>query len=353
MLDIKPPPFLKQPNMIRVIYALVPVLLGAIYFFGWRVLALVALSSVAGLLTEWIMVKSRNGKISTACFVSTMLYGLSLPSTTPFWIAVTGIVFGILFGKEAFGGFGKNIFNPAIVGRAFVYVCFPIELVNSFVPVIGGFPGGFAQWSFASMSALPAYLADSGQSVADAISAATPMSAHKGMGFTTPTLELFLGTIGGIFSWDNRTVILGAGSAGEVSAAIILCSALYLVFTKTVILRLLISPIIGALAMNLFLKYVLRIEAAPSVLFSLFSGGLLYAAVFMVTEPVSAPKLPLSQWIYGVFIGVMIVFLRYSSIFPGAVGFSILFGNMVAPSLDLWIKRAQKPKTNPAKEVAA
>lgn len=335
--------------MIRVLYALLPVALGAIYFFGWRIAAIVIVSGMAGFLTEWIMVSGKKGKVTYACFVSTTLYALSLPPTTPFWIVAVGAIVALLFGKEVFGGFGKNVFNPAVVGRAFVYVAFPIELAGSFVPAFTGFPGGLTQWSFADLGALPHDLALAGAGIADAVTAATPMLSQKTMGYSVGLMQLFTGSIGGTFPFDGRTMIYGAGSAGEVSAAIIVMSGIYLLVTKTANWKLMLSPLIGALAMNLVLRYAFGIQTMPAPLFSLLSGGLLYAAVFMVTEPVSAPKLSLSQWIYGIFIGAMIVFLRQKSLFSGAVGFALLLGNIAAPSLDLWIKRIRASRSAPAK----
>ena len=113
--------------------------------------------------------------------------------------------------------------------------------------------------------------------------------------------------------------------------------------------RLTAATLIGACSINVLLRNVLGIDAVPPLHFSLLSGALLYSAVFMVTDPVSAPKVPLSQWIYGAFIGIMIVIFRYKAIFAGGVGFAILLGNMIAPSLDLWIKRYRAAK----KEVKA
>jgi Na+-transporting NADH:ubiquinone oxidoreductase subunit B len=341
--------FLKQAAMVRMLYALIPVALGGIYFFGWRVAAIIMVAGIAGFLTEWIMVSQKKGKVTYACFVSTTLYALSLPPTTPFWIVATGAIVALLFGKEAFGGFGKNIFNPAIVGRAFVYVAFPIELAGSFVPVFSGFPGGLVHWSFTGLESLPGGLAAAGLGITDAVTAATPMLVHKTMGFSTGLLQLFLGTIGGSFAFQGRTVLYAAGSAGEVSALIIAISGVYLLVTKTAHWRLMLSPVIGALAMVFFMRYLMGIETVPGFLFTLFSGGLLYASVFMVTEPVSGPKTPPSQWIYGIVIGAMIVFLRQKSLFSGAVGFAVLLGNIIAPSLDLWIKRIRASRTAQAK----
>ena len=335
------PAFLKQPMMMRVLHALIPVALAAVYFFGWRVLALVGVSALFALLAEWVMVAGRNAKISQAVWVTAALYGLSLPPTTPFWIAAVGAVFGIVFGKMVFGGFGKNIFNPAIVGRAFVYVCFPVELTSRFVPVFRGFPGGFARWCFDSLTELPAGLANPALKVVDAITAATPMWSRRDYGHLTGLGDLFTGRIGGLFEHAGLARVLAAGSAGEVSALAILLGAAYLLWTKTANWRLMLGTLLGAVGMNLLLRDALGIAAVPPPAFTLLSGAFLYAAVFMVTDPISAPRLKESMWIYGLFIGAMIVFLRYKAVFAGGVAFAILLGNMIAPSLDLWIKRFQ------------
>lgn len=341
---MKKPAFLKQIMMIRVLYALIPVAAAAVYLFGWRVLALTAVSALFAFLAEWIMVPAKPGKISQAVWVTAALFGLSLPPTTPFWVAAIGIVFGIVFGKMVFGGFGKNIFNPAIVGRAFVYVCFPVEMTSRFVPAFRDFPGGFARWSFESLKTLPADLAAPGLKLVDAVTAATPMWSRRDYGAETGLWNLVTGRIGELFDHAGRTQVLAAGSAGEVCAIAILLGAAYLLWTKTANWRLMLGTLIGATALNLILRTGLGIEAVPPLPFTLFSGAFLYAAVFMVTDPISAPKIKESQWIYGIFIGALIVFFRYKAVFAGGVAFAILIGNMFAPSLDLWIKRFQDRK---------
>jgi Na+-transporting NADH:ubiquinone oxidoreductase subunit B len=318
------PQFLKQKNMNRVLIALAPVLLSAIYFFGWRVLAVLAATTIAGFLTEWYMESRKGGKVSTACFVTTTLLALSLPPAIPLWIAFVGGVIAIFFAKEAFGGFGKNPFNPAIVGRAFIYVSFPVEMASQFSPVYSGFPGGFAAWS-----------ANGG---IDALTAATPLFAFRNLGFTTELSQLFTGSIGG-------SVAAAAGSMGEVSALVILLSAIYLFATGTAKWQLSLATVAGAALLIFVLHNILGIGNVPSVPFTLCSGALLFAAVFMVTDPVSAPKIPASQWIYGAFIGMMIVLFRYKAAFVGGAAFAVLMGNIVGPSLDLWITKYRKSKT--------
>lgn len=342
------PQFLKQDIMLRVLYSLMPVAAAAIYFFGWCVVSIIAVSMLFAFLTEWVMASWRKGKISYACFVSAGIYALSLPPTTPLWIAAVGIIMAILFGKEVFGGFGRNVFNPAIVGRAFVFVCFPIELTGRFVPVFTGFPGGFSHWSMASLEQLPGFITETGLKVVDVITAATPMWTNRDYGFTSPTLSLFLGNIGTIFEYEGQKMVLAAGSMGEVSALVILLSCVYLLLTKTANWRLPLATLLGAFISSLIFRYVFGFKAVPPPLFTLFSGALFYASVFMVTDPISAPKVTLSQWIYGFFIGIMIVVFRFKSIFAGGAAFSILLGNMLAPSLDLWITRLKKTKKGTA-----
>jgi Na+-transporting NADH:ubiquinone oxidoreductase subunit B len=348
---VNAPQFLKQKNMLRVLYSLAPVLLAAVYFFGWRCVAVCAVTAIACFLTEWVMVSRRKGKVTYACFVTAGLLGLSMPPTVPYWIAFVAGVIAILFAKEAFGGFGKNVFNPAIVGRAFVYVSFPIELTAWFVPAFDRFAGGFAQWSFRAQTDTPGWLARAGLSVTDAVTAATPMWARRDFGHLTSTWDLITGAIGGVFEYRGETMALAAGSMGEVSAIVIALAAVYLLVTKTANWRLTVSTLAGALGASVLFRHFLGIEAVPEPGFALCSGALLYGAVFMVTDPVSAPKKVFSQWMYGVFIGVMVVFFRYRAIFAGGVAFAILLGNMLAPSLDLWYTRLTQPK--PKEKAAA
>jgi len=343
---MKKPVFLKQKMMLRVVYALIPILLVAIYFFGWRVAAVVATALIFAFFTEWLMTSLRGGRMSYAVYVTAMLYGLSLPPTVPFWIAAVGAIIAILFGKEVFGGFGKNVFNPAIVGRAFVYVSFPEDLTSRFVPAMQEFPAGLNQWSFPALKEIPEYIKSVGLARTDAISAATPMWTRRDYGFETAISKLFTGDISGIFEHGGEKMVLTAGSAGEVCALVIILAGIYLIWTKTAKWQLTVSTILGATVLNLILRNVAGIDAVPPLFFTLFSGGFLFAAVFMVTDPISAPKNKISQWIYGAMIGMLIVFFRYKAIFAGGVAFSILMGNMFAPSLDLWIKRIQTRNKN-------
>lgn len=337
--------------MLRMVYCLIPVVLSGVYFFGWRAGAVVSVCVVAALITERITSRARGQAISTACLVTALLYALSLPPTVPLWIAVVGMVVGVLFGKEVFGGFGRNFANPAIVGRAFVYICFPVELTGRFVPAFKGFPGGLAQWSFESLSRMPTYLAESGGKVADAISQASPMwvarqyglEAVANSGRGASMWDMALGSVGGTFQAGGESVgrVLTSGCIGEGCAALIALTAVYLLWTKTAKWRLMIGGFAGLIVANVLFRTVLGFDGigqVPPLLWQLLSGTTMFAVVYMITEPVSAPRKNTAQIAYAFGIGFLIIVLRWRGIFVAAATFSILLGNLVAPLLDAGVE---------------
>ncbi|MDX9981559.1 MAG: RnfABCDGE type electron transport complex subunit D [Lentisphaeria bacterium] len=321
----KAPRFREQKMMRRVLLALLPALLGGIAFFGWRVLALVLWVALVAAATEYLLARRRGDPLTESCFVTAALLALSLPPTLPFWMAAVGAVVALSFGKELFGGFGRNVFNPAIVGRGFLYLCFPLEMTAGFAPVHQGF-SGFLHWS-------PLRVWDGG---VDAVTAVTPMWARRDYSHTVDFLRLFFGNIGERFEdADGVARVVSAGSIGEVSAVLLLLGGIYLLWTKTANWRLTASTLAGAVAATVVFRHLLGAEMVPPLAWTLCSGALLYASFFMVTDPVSAPRGNLAQWLYGAFIGVMIVFLRWRAAFAGGVAFAILLGNTLGPTLDL------------------
>jgi Na+-transporting NADH:ubiquinone oxidoreductase subunit B len=212
-------------------------------------------------------------------------------------------------------------------------------MTSKFTAVWNGIPAGFAHWG--------ARLQLDG---IDAVSAATPMWSRRDFGHEASLLDLFTGNIGEVFTGsDGVRRVLTAGSVGEVSALLLLIGGVYLLWTKTAQWRLTVSTLVGAIISAAFFRYLLGAEAVPPIPWTLCSGALLYAAFFMVTDPISAPKNKNAQWIYGLFIGIMIVFLRWKAVFAGAVAFAILLGNTLAPTLEM-IFKAQKKKADAKKE---
>lgn len=293
--------FMKQKMMRKVIYSLIPLIIAGIYFYGWRVLVLLTLVTITACLTEWIFVRKTTNKISEAVIVTSILFTLILPPKVPFFVAVLGIIFGVLFGKMVFGGFGKNPFNPALVGRAFIYVNFAnvmtVEWVNPSEMILGN---------------LTRYTVDT-------ITQVTPMLNFRATGEMLEYSRIFLGNI--------------SGSIGETSALLIIISGIYLIYTKTASKEIIFSVIISFL-LTTTLLYFIGLGQIPNPLYALLTGGILFGAVFMATDPISAPRNKIAKYIYGSIIGIVTVIIRGFALFAGGMMFAILIGNTFAPLID-------------------
>ncbi len=299
--------------MRKVIYSLLPLVLASAYFFGWRAFLLLIVNMLSGLLAEWLFKRKSKKPLSEAVFVSAILYTLTLPAQTPFWIGGLGIFFGIVFGREVFGGFGRNVFNPALVGRAFVYVSFPTQLT--------------VQWTKSATGGLGALTQYLGPQI-DTLTTATPMIAYRNSGELPNIMNHLFGTV--------------SGSLGETSHILIILAAIYLIVTKTASWELITSTVIGFLVASTAF-YALGITQVMHPLYGLMSGGFLFGAVFMTTDPISAPKTVEAKWIYGLLIGVITVVIRGFALFSGGVMFAILIGNTFSPLLDEMVKALKKP----------
>ncbi len=291
----------KQPLMRKVIYSLIPIYLVSFYFYGIYLLFLTLIVFFFGFLTEFIFEKRQGKKVSEALFVTCLLFTLSLPPKTPWWVAMIGIIFGVMFGKEVFGGFGKNIFNPAILARLFVYITFPNQMK------------GFIK------------AANFGLKI-DSLTAATPLEAIKA-GKAFETIKLLLG--------------FNPGSMGESFIILILIALIYLIITKTASWQIIVSTIASAALLTVFLDLI-NIPNDFSSINYILSGSLLFVAVFMATDPISAPKKIISKWIYGCIIGFSTIIIRTFS-FPEGTSFAVLLGNTFASLLDeLFSKKVNK-----------
>ncbi len=324
--------FQKQPAMRKVVFCLIPAFVGSIFFFGWVSLAIVVLSVSTCVITEWLFVRGQDGNVSEAVFVTGMLFGLILPPTIPLYMVVLGGVFAISFGKMAFGGFGANVFNPAMVGRAFVYITFPIHMTARWIPAanFSDFPAGFAAWRF-----MPA------ASSLSAITTATPSHAYRAGAAALPSLwQLFLGNINGTFEKLGEMAYIGGGSVGETSALLLMMGGLYLVIKKIAKWRLVVS-FFTMYALVQIILHALVPHLVPGLVYGMLSGGAVLGGFFMVTDPVSAPKTQGAQWMYGSLIAILTNIIRSFSLFAGGLMFSILLGNMFASLMDRGVKAYQ------------
>lgn len=300
--------FQKQKMMRKVLFALIPIYLFSIYLYGWHALAIAVVVFSLGIATEYIFTKRKNKKVSEAVLVTCALFTLAMPPLIPLWIAGIGIVFGVMFGKAIYGGFGRNVFNPAITGRLFIYITFPLLMTTRWMT-----PGRFGTMGF------------------DVLSSATPLEQMRSGAIPAVTDLLFgfrMGTLGG------SAVIL------------IVLGMIYLLVTKTASWRSMAAMLLTFLLLQSVFYYSGIIQAPP--LQSLMSGSVLFVGVFMVTDPISSPKKNLALFLYGIIIGVSVALIRDFSLFPEGTSFGILMGNMFAPLLD-----ELAAKTGKAKKVKA
>ena len=276
--------------MSTVIVAMLPATVAAIVFFGWHVLAMILTSYVVGGVVEVLFALIRKKEIEEGFLVTGLIFPLILPPTVPLWVAAVGIAFGVFFGKEVFGGTGRNIFNPALVGRIFVTIAFP-QIMS-------------ATWR------VP---------FSDAITAATPLAVYRSAQSTAPQLDLLLGQV--------------AGSAGEVFRIGIIAGALFLMITRVSSWRITLSYL-ASVGLFAWIGHALGPETFAPPLFQLLSGGLLFGAAFMATDPVTSPATRAGKLIFGTSCGILTVLIRTFSGFTEGVMFSIVFMNAFAPLID-------------------
>lgn len=316
-LLIQPAPLLTQglttPGAMRdVLVALIPVTLFAMWQFGLSALLVILTTILGGLMTEWFFTAriQRNAVLADGSGLLTcLLLALTLPSSLPLWMAFIGGVAAIGLGKVIWGGLGLNLFNPAMVGRAFLLATFPIAM-TTWPAVSSDF------WQIPSSTfALPLMQAPA----TDTVSAATPLGLMKFEQQTTSAGDLFLGTIG--------------GSLGETSALLLLLGGLFLLMRRSIDWRIPTS-IFGSAALFSSILYGINPEIYPSPLFTLLSGGLMIGALFMATDPVTSPLTPKGTFIFGCGIGFLVVLIRVYGGFPEGVMYAILLMNAATPLID-------------------
>lgn len=294
--------------MKMVLYSLVPAVIASVYFFGIRSLFLLIIVSSAGYMSEYLFARHYKEAVHSSVFVTTLLYTLTLPPTIPYWMAVVGIIVGVVFGKMVFGGFGRNVFNPALVGRAFIYVSFGQFMTNSWVKPISQGLGGFVKYS------------------SDAVTGATPLAMLSG-GESVRLQDLILGNV--------------SGCLGETSAILLILGGIFLLVKKIADYRIVLSGIFGMIIMN-FILNIAGMEGSISCIYAFFSGGFVLGIFFMATDPVSASSLKEGKLIYGLMIGLLTVLIRTFSVWPEGIMFAVLLANMFIPVIDYSIKSLKK-----------
>jgi electron transport complex protein RnfD len=312
-------PFQKRPVdtptiMRHVIYALIPVMLAAVYYFGLSALLLLAVCTVVCVLTEWLLSGRGRWHASTisdgSAIVTGILLALTLPPSLPLWMASVGAAIAVLFGKLLFGGLGQNVFNPSLTGRAFLQAAFPVAMTT---------------WS--EHSGADRFLSVQGDALAppflrphfDVLSGATPLARMKFEFEPTEVTDLLMGST--------------SGSLGETAAVLILLGGVYLAWRRFLNWRL---PVGIFASVYLFASALHFIDPSrfPDGVHHLFAGGLVLGAMFMATDPVTSPVTPRGCWIFAVGVGLLVIVIRQFGGLPEGVMYAILLMNAATPLID-------------------
>lgn len=312
-------PLLRQgmttPSAMRDVWiALLPATLAALWYFGLAAL-LVLLAAIAGaVLTEWFFTDKDERSITlrdNSAALTGLLLGLTLPPALPLWMAFIGGVVSIGLGKLIWGGLGTNMFNPALVGRAFLLATFP-NAMTTWTTQSG--PADFLT-VHASNLALPFMQAPA----TDALSAATPLNLMK---FEQQGTELGALLIGNT-----------SGSLGETSALLLILGGIYLFLRRDLDWRIPLG-ILGTAALFSAVLFLVDGDKYPSPLFSLLSGGMLLGAIYMATDPVTSPVTPRGAWYFAIGVGLLVILIRVFGGFPEGMMYAILLMNAATPLID-------------------
>lgn len=332
-------PYIRKPvsvsrMMLDVIIALLPVTVFAMVLNGWgsiyvlliSLAAMVGSELIANAFIKWpkgmkfkeLFSKEGFAKLKEgytinnilAPVISALIFALIMPAHCAPYIVLVGALFGMIIGKMVFGGLGKNVFNPAAVGRIFVAICFGSQLK----------PAYQEQYAFSQRFA------------ADLSAGATPLGFTDGMHLSNighyDLLDLFIGSI--------------PGSMGEVSALCILVGAVYLFARRSADLRAALSYILSFAAIMLVACISFSAKYSGNVfdmwMYQILSGGMLFAGVYMITDPVTSPISKFGRVVYGATAGVITVFIRVMGAYPEGAAFSILIVNMLAPCIDYFMR---------------
>ena len=278
--------------MLDVILALLPGFVVGACVLGWRSVLVALICMAACVASEWaysFVTKTRNTVVDGSAMVTGLLLAMTLPHTVPYWLAVVGSVFAIVVIKCLCGGLGQNIFNPALAGRAFMMLIYPVGLTR-YVGV-------------------------------DGVTAATPL--HHMVMPALPEESL----------WD---MFLGncPGSIGEISALALLLGGIYLIGRKVISARVPVAYL-GTVAV---ITLIFSKTDAPVqwMLYSLLSGGVMLGAIFMATDYVTSPATPVGHILYGIGCGVLTVIFRYYGLYPEGVTYAILIMNMLVWAIDYY-----------------
>lgn len=304
-----------KKNMYGVIIALLPALAASIWFFGVGALIVVLTSVVACVLFEYLIqrfvLKTDTSITDGSAIITGLLLAFNLPSNLPLWIIIIGALVSVGIGKMAFGGLGNNPFNPALVGRVFLLISFPVQMTSW--PIPGG--ENFTQYLDASTGATPLAIVKEGLSNGESLSTL--------LANLPSNLDMFLGFKG--------------GSAGEIAAIAMLIGLAYMLIRKIITWHIPIT-IFATIAIFTSILHLVNPELYAGPLFHLLTGGVMLGAIFMATDYVTSPMSANGMILYSVGIGVITVLIRVFGAYPEGVSFAILIMNGFTPLINRYMR---------------
>lgn len=318
LLTMTSSPHVKSPTktkniMADVIIALIPALVWSVYIFGIRSLSITLVSVLSCNVFEYLYRKIMKKSFSLSDLSATVtgiLLAFCLPVSIPLWMPALGAFFAIVIVKQLYGGIGKNVVNPALAGRVFLFIAFPAEMATFTQP--GKFPSFFK--------------VDITSKVSDIVAGATPLASLKdGTHTQYSAISAFFGNI--------------PGTIGEISASLLIIGGIYLIFKKVISWHIPVS-FLATVAVISFVFPVGNYSRAEFMLLELFSGGVMLGAFFMATDYVTSPVTKFGRIIFGVGCGLITMFIRYFGEYPEGVSFAILIMNLFV----WYIDKATKPK---------
>lgn len=298
--------------MYGVLISLIPAFAASIYFFGIGMIVITAVSILSCILFEYLiqkfLLRVKPTHLDGSAVLTGLLLAFCLPANIPFWMVMIGALAAIGIGKMTFGGLGNNIFNPALVGRVFLFISFPVAMTS--YPE----PGQWLKYTDATTGATPLGILSEGLGNNTAGELLKEMPSY---------IDLFLGRM--------------MGSAGEISAIALLLGLAYMLVRRIITWHIPVT-ILGSVALFAGILWLANPDSYADPLFHLLTGGLMLGSIYMATDYVTSPMTKKGMVIYGVLIGVLTVLIRVFGAYPEGVQFAILIMNAFVPLLNKYIK---------------
>ncbi len=319
-LVVSPSPHIKgnfsvEKIMWTVVIALLPAMFASVWFFGIGAVKVIVVATVSCVLFEYLIQKFLlKGKLTIkdgSAVITGLLLAFNLPSSLPIWMIVVGALVSIGIGKMAYGGLGKNPFNPALVGRVFLLISFPVQMTSWPKPVISRMATDF-----------------------DALTSATPLGLLKeGVGKGETVMNVLKDAP------SYADILFGnmGGSLGEISALAILIGGIYLLIKKVITWHIPVSFITSAVVFS-GIFYLINPDKYADPLFHIMTGGLMLGAFFMATDMVTSPMTKLGMIVFGIGGGLLTMLIRIFGAYPEGVSFAILIMNAFVPLINIVLK---------------